>query len=235
MFHPILQQLEARLSQTLGRSVLIDFIIFNSYQAGEQALEKGSVDFMRVGPASYVLAKRSNPALQLLAAQKHERFDGAIFTATNSGIQRWEDLKKGKSFAFGDSNSTATVLAKALLWDKGLRQSDFTQVDYRRNHKEVVVAVKDSAGQAAGAAKRTVVGTDMHVLLQFPIVPMPWVAKSNLDPELARALRSYLLELQAPKLLSVLEDGVIGFREAAPIDYDVVERAIAKARLFEQN
>jgi len=232
MFAPALDYLERNLAQSLSKPVRIDFVVFNSYAAGEQALEKGQVDLMRVGPGSFVLARRNNPGIQLLVAQKHKQFNAVIFVATNSGVWAVAELRD-RPIVFGDSNSTATILAKAFLLESGLSKRDFSSVTHRAGHTAVVEAVKSNTNRPAGVAKETAVGKEMRVLHRYPVVGMPWVARSTLDPEIAKAVKQILLTLSEESILEKLKDGVIGFKEATLEVYQPIEPAIEKAALFE--
>ena len=231
MFAPTLDYLERSLAQRLSKPVLIDFVVFNSYAAGELALEKGQVDLMRVGPGSFVLARRNNPGIQLLVAQRHNDFGAVIFVSTNSGVLAIAELR-GRPIVFGDSNSTATILAKAFLLESGLSKKDFSSVTHRAGHSLVVDAVKSNPNHPAGVAKETAVGKDMRALHRYPIVGMPWVARSDLDPEIAKALKQILLTLQDESILDKFKDGVTGFKEESLEAYQPIEPAIEKAILF---
>jgi ABC-type phosphate/phosphonate transport system substrate-binding protein len=103
-FNPFLAALEESMAQRLGRPVLIDLIIYRSYTNGHEGLLSGEVDFMRVGPASYVLMKEKRPGISLLVAGK-KRIECEIITRAGSGITNLSQLK-GKAFAFGDPEST---------------------------------------------------------------------------------------------------------------------------------
>lgn len=232
IFNPFLDYLEKALTQRLSTPVRLNLVIFNSYSAGEQALEKGEVDLMRVGPASFVLARRNNPGIQLLAVQKHKLFNGAIFIATNSAVEAITDLRN-KPIVFGDSNSTATVFAKAFLFKSGLSQKDFSSVTYRPGHRAVYESVRTSTNHLSGVAKETVVGKDVRVLHRYQIIGMPWVARSGLDPEIAKTVKEILISFGDVNVLQKLEDGLVGFEEETLEAFKPVEQAIEKAKLFE--
>ena len=83
-------------------------IIFKSYGEANDALISGDVDFVRFGPASYVIAKDRDPGISLLAMEHKDgekRFGGVIVVRTNSTIRELSDLK-GSRFAFGDEELT---------------------------------------------------------------------------------------------------------------------------------
>jgi len=82
---PLLDGLEA----SLGAEVQPQ--IFN-YEDGIQAIAEGKVDFMRLGPASYVMVSRQNPEIQLLAMESKK--GGRTFKGV---IAVHDDLPSGTS------------------------------------------------------------------------------------------------------------------------------------------
>jgi len=234
-FHPILAYLEKTLTQDQRKPILIDFLIYSSYELGEAALVQGEVHFMRVGPATYVMARKENPTLTVLARQAHEDFRGAIFTLRSNAIKLPADLKESRSFAFGPRNSTATLIAKAALVELGIRHRDFsTNLVYRRNHNDVARAVLED-GFAAGAAKESVTrNPSLTKILTYPIPGMPWVATTNLNAELTQSVGKCLLSLKNREILARIEEDLIGFRIASDSDYDGVRNIMPTALLFDQ-
>ena len=69
MFIPIVRQLQESAEAKLDCPVDIFIKIFRTYDEGIDALVKGQVDFVRFGPASYILAKAQNPDISLLAME----------------------------------------------------------------------------------------------------------------------------------------------------------------------
>ena len=102
-FKPALVHLERELAKKLERPVRIRLRLFKSYKVARQALVLGYVDFARVGPATYVVAKSEDEKVSLLAIEESKNghfFNGVIAVRKNSGITSIKGLK-GKSFAFG--------------------------------------------------------------------------------------------------------------------------------------
>jgi|SaaInl7_135m_RNA_FD_contig_41_1362973_length_1315_multi_4_in_0_out_0_1 phosphonate transport system substrate-binding protein len=105
---PILKVLEGDLKKRLGQKVEIDFKVFRTYDNSVRAFVKGGVDFGRLGPASYVIAKRQNKNIRLLAMENRKgkkRFNGLIVVRKDSPLDKLSDLQ-GKNFAFGNKLST---------------------------------------------------------------------------------------------------------------------------------
>ncbi|MDF1811835.1 MAG: PhnD/SsuA/transferrin family substrate-binding protein [Verrucomicrobiales bacterium] len=233
-FAPTLTQLEKSLTERLGRPVKLQLKITTEYGKGIQFIEEGIVDFSRLGPASFVIAKKRNPDLELLAmeSKKGERvFNGIIAVHRDSPIRELSELK-GKSFAFGDPLSTiGRYLSQTELLKAGLSGEDFSKYEYLGRHDKVGMAV--AAGSfTAGALKESTFNTlveqgePLRVLLKFDNVTKPWVAHPKLEREVIDALRSALLEMETS---SVSKDGYLA---AADEDYSSIQKAIAMSKEF---
>jgi ABC-type phosphate/phosphonate transport system substrate-binding protein len=226
-FAPFLENLEKSVADRLRRPVRIDCVIYRSYTNGHEGLLSGAVHFMRVGPASYVLMKERRPGISLLAAQEGP-IEGAIFTRADSGIENLSQLK-GKSFAFGDVESTfGTHMAKGALLRAGIRAGDVPNSHHFPSHDEVVKAVK-SGTYAAGAANTLLLDSSFKLLDGFTNVQMrmPFVARSGIDPRVAAAIKDALLAEH-----TLFEPGLAGFREVSDQEYDGLRREMKHAMQF---
>lgn len=232
-FAPLLGNLEESVADRLRRPVPIDFVVYRSYTNGHEGLLSGEVDFMRMGPASYVLLKEKRAGISLIAAQEN-LIQGGIFTAVDSGIENLSQLK-GKPFAFGDAESTlGTHMAKLALLRAGIRAGDLsTNSHHFPSHDKVVKAV-GSRTYAAGAANRIFLGPGFKMLHTFTNVHvrMPFVARSGIEPGVAAALQAALLAQHAPFVLTNIEAGLAGFREVSDLEYDGLRKEIEQATPF---
>ncbi len=236
-FAPVLKHLDAELSKRLQQPVRTDFVVFRSYDLAMDALLNGEVDFLRFGASSYVIAKVKRPDVSILAAQKHRDFNGVIFTqATNSRLRTLQDLK-GKSIAFGHTNSTTgSQLARCFLAENGFRASDFPNraTNYLANHAAVASAVEQGRFDA-GAAKESFVETNLNlrILGKYPNVGMVWVARPNFDAKAQNAIRGSLLATRS-QLLRELEDEVTGFENKTDSDFNSLRKKMAETEKFYQ-
>lgn len=202
-FRPLLGSVEARMSELSGKAVRIKLVVARDYESGIDDLVKGKVDFSRLGPASYITAKRQNPDISVLALEsKHgeKSFNGVIAVRGESGIESIEDLK-GTRFAFGNKLSTiGRYLSQQYLVEHGLRAQDFQEYAYLGRHDKVGAAVA-SGRYDAGALKESTFkkqvkkGLDLRALATFPNVTKPWVASAGLDGDLRDALKQALLSV----------------------------------------
>ena len=186
-FQPILDSLEADMSETLGQPVEIRIQVAPTYEKGIANIVNGEVDFARFGPASYIEAISANPDLELLALEssKGEKvFYGIIAVHEDSDIEAVSELA-GKRFAFGDELSTiGRYLSQAHLFEQGVSASDLGYFEYLGRHDMVGTAV--GAGEFdAGALKESTFnklieqGTPIRELARFPNVTKPWLPILN--------------------------------------------------------
>ena len=232
-FAPLLGNLEESVADRLHRPVRIDFVIYRSYTNGHDGLLSAEVDFMRMGPASYVLLKDKRTGISLIAAQEN-LIQGGIFTTVNSGIKNLSQLK-GKSFAFGDVESTlGTHMARLALLRAGIHAGDLsTNSDHFPSHDKVVKAV-GSGAYTAGAANKIFLGPSFKLLHTFTNVQvrMPFVARSGIEPGVAVALKDALLAQRTPSVVTNIEPGLAGFREVSDQDYNGLRKEMERATRF---
>jgi phosphonate transport system substrate-binding protein len=235
-FTPIIEVIQDDVERRLGRSTDIQMRIFKTYEEGIEALVSGKVDFVRFGPAPYILSKRKNDALELIAMELEDgkkQFNGCIVVPRESKIHALSDLR-GKSFAFGDRNSTiGRYLVQDNLVQAGIRAVDLSRYDYLDRHDKVAAAVL--AGDFdAGAVKEANLEESkgqLRAVLTFQNVTKPWVARSGLDPLVGGALRSALLELRDAGALKTLK--VSGFSTTSDAEYRAVRLSMQAAEAFD--
>jgi phosphonate transport system substrate-binding protein len=237
-FTPILEAISAPIQNQLGLDVDIHLTIFEDYESGIQALSDGTVDFVRFGPSSYILAEQKDPNVELLAMELRKglkRFNGLIITKKDSGIKTVKDLN-GRSFAFGDSNSTiGRYLAQSLLVNEGLNSKSLSSFDYLNRHdlvaKAIITGSHDAGALKASTYKKLCDPEKIKVVVAFENVTKPWVARSGLSQEIKNAITASLLELEDPKTIGEL--GCSGFSKATKDDYSLVRAAMKNSESFE--
>ncbi len=237
-FSPVIDAIQLSLEDELRRPVDIHIKIFRSYDEGNYALVAGDVDFVRFGPASYLIAKSRNPDIRLLVMESkkgQKRFSGIIAVRPDSAIQTLADLA-GKKFAFGDQNSTiGRYLAQAELQNAGVTSSDLASYQYLGRHDTVgkAVAIGD---YDAGSLKESTFETfrragELRELHRFQNVTQPWIARGHLDQEVFDAIQHSLLSLEDPEALEEL--GVTGFFPTSDSEYEFIRQGMLSAVAFE--
>ena len=238
-FSPALGVLELALGEQLGERVKINLKVASTYEGGVEDLTSGRVDFARMGPASYVMAKELSPGIRILAMESKKgskTFNGVICVREGSDIESVAQLK-GKRFAFGDARSTiGRFLAQELLVENGIRSENLEGFDYLGRHDKVGMAV-GSGMYAAGALKEgtfkklVAAGEPIQVIASFPNVTKPWIARAGMAPELFDGLRKVLLALDDKKALGALKKD--GFLPGDDADYDSIRSAIEASHSFD--
>jgi len=236
-FKPLVDYLSEKVTRLSKSPTEFKLKIFKSYQGANDALVTGEVDFVRFGPASYILAKNKQPNIQLLAMEEKKgktRFKGLIVVSRTSPIQTLSDLK-GRSFAFGNINSTiGRYLAQSELIKVGVTSSSLSKLAFLGRHDKVFKAVElgdyDAGSLKESTFKKMNKKDELRVLHSFENVTKPWIASSKLPPKMFKALSTALIELSDPSILKKYK--VSGFVAVNDNDYQYVREGIQKAKLF---
>jgi len=238
---PSLNRIAYHLGQVLGEDVEINMNIVRSYDAGAELIVSGTVDFMRLGPASYVKVKERNPGIAILAMEKKngkKKFNGVIAVRTDSDITDVSQLR-GRSFAFGSRRSTlGRYFSQLYLMRHGIRAIDLSSYEYLGRHDKVGRAV--GAGQYdAGALEETTFaklvanGVPLRAIATFENSTRPWVARAGLDERIVSGLREALSRLDNDEALMALR--FEGFLPGNDSEYEPTREAIREnPRFFEQ-
>jgi ABC-type phosphate/phosphonate transport system substrate-binding protein/tRNA A-37 threonylcarbamoyl transferase component Bud32 len=240
-----LAELEKSLGASLGKKdVRIRFVMYpqtttkSTYENAREALLAGKVDFMRMGPASYVKASEANGGrwLDLLARHRVGSHRGGIFAVKGSAITKLAHLR-GTRIIFQDEDSTTTVFAKALLADNGLRASDFLDVKHRINGPTVSDLVRTGKADV-GVFNRTLVddADDFQPVGEpFELFGQLWVARPGLreeQPQVYYALGKALLALPDEAFRAMGQD-VKGMDPVNPNELKPVIEKVKKSERFD--
>lgn len=238
---PSLDRIAGHMSKILGEEVKVRMQIVRSYEEGVGLIVNNEVDFMRLGPASYVKAKDRNPGIQILAMEKKKgkkTFNGIICVRNDSDITEVSQLR-GRTFAFGSRRSTlGRYFAQLHLMRHGIRANDLARFEYLGRHDKVGQAV-GSGMYDGGALEETTFGklvkkgVPIRAIASFSNATRPWVARAGLEPRIEAALRQALIRLSDPKALSALRFD--GFLPGDDSEYDRTRVAIREnPHFFEQ-
>jgi len=237
-YRPILNRLETELAHSLGESVSIALKVSSSYEKGVRAIVEGNVDLYTLGAASYISAREQNPSLRLLALESTDglkTFNGIISVATDSSINSIPDLS-GKSFAFGNKNSTiGRFLSQALLSENGISADDLFAFDYLGRHDRVGYAVAnkefDAGALKEGSFNKLVSkGVKIRAIATFQNVNRAWVASSNMDKAMFELVQTTMLSLDDQSVFKPFDRRM--FVSGADEDYDIIRKAIAENYRF---
>ncbi|MDE0737602.1 MAG: PhnD/SsuA/transferrin family substrate-binding protein [Planctomycetota bacterium] len=240
-FKPMLRYFEDEIATRIEEAPQIKLVIYKTYELALRAFINDEVDFVRFGPASYVIAKDRNPDVRLLAIEENKgkrRFNGIICVREDSPFGSLADLR-GKSFAFGDENSTiGRYLSQAELVEAGVTSNDLEKFDYLGRHDKVVAAVLHGKYDA-GAAKESTFAKykekGLRELKAFDNVTKPWVARGGIAENQFIALQDVLLKTTNPDILKTFSKSLSGFAPCKDSEYDFVRKGMESSRSFFSN
>ncbi len=238
------EPLVQHLGEHLG--VRIRPVPYASYAELGQAMGEGSVELALLAPLTYVLAKRSNPALEPLVQTLSEgktSYSSYLFVERSSRFQGVGDLR-GARVAFVDRRSTSGYLMPyAQLLEAGIDpERDLAEALYTGSHVDSLFAV--ARGEADAAASYADVlpwapelaleqGWEMpafRVLGNAGRIPLDvLVAGEGVSEPLKRAIRDELLATNtttgAGRAFSASSGRIVGWGETSDERY-VTVRAV---------
>jgi len=239
-FRPTLDAIETDMTRDLGEKVEIQTQVLANYQECLNSLVAGEVDFARLGAASYIMGRRENPNIALLAMENEKgavAFEGVIVVRDNADITDVKQLR-GRTFAFGSQRSTlGRYFAQTYLADSGIHAKDLGDYDYLSHHEAVGLAVGAGRYEAGALNRRKFEelksrGVPLREIASYRNVTRAWVARSGLPPRVRASLQAALLAMDEPTLLEVL--GFNGFLPGRDSDFDKTRRALTEYVQFQQ-
>jgi phosphonate transport system substrate-binding protein len=188
-----------------------------NYAAVVEAFGADKIDIAFLGGFTYVQARKRFGAVPLVQRERDQEFHSLFITQADSAIASLGDLH-GKSFAFGDVNSTSGhLMPEYFLRNRGVDPDVITRAIYTGGHDATALAVANQKVDA-GALDEAVYGKltrdgklDASKLKVFYVTPpffdYVWTARKAVDPALAQAFKTAMLALDPanPQHKPVLE------------------------------
>lgn len=235
---PSLEALSKEATAVLGEEVEIKLDVVKTYLEGRAGLLSGRFDFMRLGPASYVLAKSEKPGLQLLAIENKKgkkMTNGIICVKSDSDITEISQLR-GRTFAFGNKRSTlGRYYPQQALANVGITARRLARYEYLGRHDKVGRSVASGEFDAGALSESTFKklikkGIKIRAIAKFPAPTKPWVARAGMSRRVQQALTQALLRLNDEKALKALRAN--GFMPVTDAEFDGVRKAIQQNQQF---
>lgn len=226
MFKPIADY----ISQKIGMPVELQF--GKTYEDTANKLGAGSFDFCFISPTIYAkFAHQYNyKPLAQIVNDGRPSFYGVIVVKKGSGIKSIKDLK-GKTFVFGDRNSTLThVVPLYMLMNNGIHLSDLSKYSFVGSHDNVALNVAVGTFSAAGlmpdiAEKYLPQG--LEVIAKSPQLPEHvFAAAPSLDNETVKKLQEAILSMP-PDVYKKIKGSLTGLQKFNNKDFNVL-RTILK-------
>jgi len=228
-FSALAAHLGALLDKPVKLKVALDFA------EAVSDLAEGRTQVAYLTPSTYVLARERCGAVLLAKALRGGKpyQNAVIITRKGSGVGSLEDLK-GRSFAFGDPNSTSShIVPRAMLQEEGITLEMLGLHEYLGHHDDVARAVL-KGDYDAGAVMQSVAsgssGKGLVVLATSPPIPEFNFCASPDLPERDRSILSSALQdlkeetEEGKKILGSLYRDYSGFTRAEDRDYDGIRQ-----------
>jgi phosphonate transport system substrate-binding protein len=235
------QPLKDYLSRSMGQQV--NLIIPTNYNATVEALGNGSLDFAYLGALTYVKAHAQYGVIPLVQRTSDLEFHSLFITGAGSSIHALADVK-GKSFAFGDINSTSGHLIPYMeMRQAGVDVDKDLKFRYSGSHAATAKAV-ESGGVDAGALDETVYSSmiaegklDKDKVRVFytskPFVDYVWVARKDIDKQSQEKFVKAFTDLQEGRddqILQILRGK--RFVRANNEEYSVIRLIAQQLKMF---
>jgi phosphonate transport system substrate-binding protein len=185
----------------------VELSVPTNYAAVVEALVNGQLDFAYLGGFTYLQAKRRAGVVPLVQRESDRHFHSLFLTQARSSIHGLKDLR-GRTFAFGDVNSTSGHLMPAhFLRQAGIDPDHaFAQTLFTGGHDATALAIANGKVDA-GAIDETVFkrllergmirADQVRVFYTTPAFPdYVWVARRGLDKAIQAKLAEAFLGLK---------------------------------------
>jgi phosphonate transport system substrate-binding protein len=204
--------LQRYLEQQMGMPVKL--VIPTNYNATVEGLGNGSLDVAYLGGLTYVKAHEVYGVVPLVQRQVDQQFHALLITRKSTGIKSLADLK-GKTFCFGDINSTSGHMFAYLAMKQAGVFKDLKSTHYTGSHTatgEAVAAGVCDAGSLDETVYRSMISTNkipgdqMRVFYTTPpFVDYVWAARKDLSPAVQQKLAAAFMRLQPGRDTAVLD------------------------------
>jgi len=235
-FTPLAEYLGRALGRPVELKVALDF------SEAVRDLGEGRTQFAYLTPSTYVLAhERFGVTLLATALRRGKPFQhAAIICRRDARLRTLADLR-GRSFAFGDVNSTSShIVPRAMLLAAGVGVDQLGSFEHLGRHDAVAAAVV-RGDYDAGAVMESVAAQyeaeGLMTLVQSPPIPEFNVcAGRELPVDVRDTLRKALLALTpdgsaGTAVLEALSADYTGFAPSTDADYAGVREMMQKLGL----
>ncbi|MBW9334130.1 phosphate/phosphite/phosphonate ABC transporter substrate-binding protein [Herbaspirillum sp. RU 5E] len=240
-FGPLVEELRERLKMP------VDVIVPTSYGGVIEGLIAGAIDVARLGPASYVTARKGDPQITPFASmeQVEPNFAAqggvssvyyALLITRQQGPYDSVASLKGRVLALADPDSTSGALIPRHLFARQYKlQFDqyFSRIGYSGNHEKSVMAVLNHNADAAFVASTNLSRmisdgqlkkSDVRVLWRSGAIPFdPFVYRGQLCTDIRNKIREVFLDKNALRVKLSLDNlRATHFVPVRDADYQII-------------
>jgi len=236
---PLISYLEAETGAK------VELTVPTNYAAVVEAIANDQVDIAYFGGFTYVQASQRAGVMPLVQRERDRNFHSVFITQPGSGINSLMDLK-GRTFAFGDINSTSGhLMPEYFMRQNNVGMEVIANAVYTGGHDATALAVvnrKVDAGAMDEAVfeKMTKDGKlDADKVRIFyttpPFFDYVWASRKGLDSQTAEKFSAALLKLSSgdaskKTILDLLN--ATTYHRANDSDYDNLRQAAREAGLM---
>jgi phosphonate transport system substrate-binding protein len=238
------QPLQEYIQRTLG--VPLRVFRATDYAGVVEAMRAGQIDFARIGPSNYALARRvMGDRIAPFARDRDNEgetgYYSVVFVKADSAFRRIEDLR-GRSFAFADPNSASGFAFPAyFLRRAGFDPASFfSRTGFSGSHEQSVIAVLNGTFDAGATSwsnerrnniqrmeeKGMIPRGTTRIVWTSPQIPNPpWVLRTDLPEDLKRDWAAAVMAMpeRDPAAFAVAASGAVGLVPTRHEDYlDVI-------------
>ena len=223
----------------------IEMTIPTNYAAVVEAMGSDQVDIAHFGGFTYVQASSRYGVRPLVQRERDRNFHSVFLTHPSSAIDGLSDLK-GRTFAFGDVNSTSGhLMPEYFMRQAGVDPEVIAKAAYTGGHDATALAVANKKVDAGALdelvfermTKEGKLAPDSVRVFYTtpPFFDYIWAARKGLDPKVAEAFANALLKLDAgdaqqKKVLDILN--AAKYVKADDGDYEKLRQAARDAGLL---
>lgn len=213
------------LSQKIGKTIRVK--VSESYRSHIERVGEERMDLAYLGPATLVKVIGTYGEKTLLARLEvngSPYFHGMIIARQDSPINTLNDLK-GKTFAFGDPNSTMSHLVPLyMLLEADITVDKFKKTAFLGSHNNVALGVLGGYYDAGGVKEGVYYKYRERGLKLLatspPISEHLFVARKDLPQSTITILRQSMLQLKEESILRSIKSSVTGMVPVKNDDYD---------------
>lgn len=230
------------LAEYLGKQAQreIEVRVSKSYKDHIQRAGEERVDLAYLGPAAFVKVLHVYGPKRLLArleVRGSPVFYGMIVTRQDSPVKSLLDLK-GRSFAFGDPNSTMSYIVPRFLLNKaGVELTDFENHVFLGSHHNVALGVIGKYYDAGGVKEEVYYQYKDRGLVMLaqspPISEHLFIASGKISDQMVEKFTQSMLQLDNKTILTSIKKSVTGMVPATMKDYDSLKTILETVGVLE--
>jgi methyl-accepting chemotaxis protein len=235
-FIPLTDYLSKKMNKKVELFVAMDFA------EAINSIGEGITNISYLTPTTYIAAKdKFNIQVIAKALNEGKPYHYSVIVARDGGnINTLEDIR-GRSFAFGDKNSTSSYLVPlAMLQEAGIQLKDLDISVHLGHHDDVARAVVygefDAGGLMASVAEKFKNKRLKIISTSIKIPEFNICVNQNVPETEKQLIKQFLLELndksaEHREIIHSINPRYTGFVESVDSDYDDIRKIMEKIKL----